>query len=107
MTAPRPFSLEFAVTPRFDLFYALYTLGGTASSPLDAWRGYARARLPREFERAARRVAPLPIFWPLFADALQRTPGEMTFDEIVASIRQMPASDLKSSILSGIFHDAA
>jgi DNA-binding transcriptional ArsR family regulator len=107
MPATHPFSLDFAVTPRFDLFYALYTVSATGSSPLETWKTYASARLPRDFEREARRVAPLPIFWPLFADALQHTPGEMTFGEIVASIRQMPANDLKSSILSGIFHDVA
>ena len=107
MSPARPFSVDFAVTPRFDLFYALYTLGSPGASPLETWKTYARARLPRDFDRAAKRVAPLPIFWPLFADALQGTPGEMTFDEIVVSIRQMPANEFKSSILSGIFHDSA
>ena len=64
-------------------------------------------RLPRDFERVAKRVAPVPLFWPLLADSLQRTPGEMTFDEIVSNLRQMPLEDLKSNILSGIFHDIA
>lgn len=107
MRAARPFPLDFAVTPRFDLFYALYTLSASTSSPLETWKARARARLPRDFEASAKLVAPLPIFWPLFADALQRTPGEMTFEEIVSSIRQMSATDLKTSILSGIFHDPA
>jgi DNA-binding transcriptional ArsR family regulator len=107
MSAARPFSVDFAVTPRFDLFYALYTLSATGASPLETWKTYAQARLPRDFARAARHVAPLPIFWPLFADALQRTAGEMTFDEIVAGIRQMPANDFKTGILSGILHDGA
>jgi DNA-binding transcriptional ArsR family regulator len=31
----------------------------------------------------------------------------MTFDEIVSSLREMPVEDLKSNILSGIFHDPA
>jgi DNA-binding transcriptional ArsR family regulator len=107
MRPPRPFPLDFAVTPRFDLFYALYALTAGTSSPLDTWKMRAAARLPRDFEGSAKRVAPLPIFWPLFADALQRIPGEMTFEEIVSSIRRMSASDLKTSILSGIFHDPA
>ena len=105
--ATRSFPVAFAVSPRFDLFYALYTLSADSPSPLDPWRTRAASRLPREFDRAAKRVAPLPIFWPLLADALQQTPGEITFDEIVASIRQMPANDLKMGIVSGIFHDAA
>jgi ArsR family transcriptional regulator len=107
MTPDRALPVTFAVTPRFDVFYALYALTHTAPSTLEEWKERAIARLPRDFERVARRVAPVPLFWPLLADALQRTPGEMTFDEIVSSLREMPVEDLKSNILSGIFHDPA
>jgi len=107
MPGDRPFSVEFAVTPRFDVFYALYALTHNAPSVLEDWRERAMARLPRDFERVAKRIAPVPLFWPLLADSLQRTQGEMTFDEIVSNLREMPAEDLKSNILSGIFHDSA
>jgi ArsR family transcriptional regulator, arsenate/arsenite/antimonite-responsive transcriptional repressor len=107
MTPDRALPVTFAVTPRFDVFYALYALTHTAPSTLEDWKERAIARLPRDFERVARRVAPVPLFWPLLADALQRTPGEMTFDEIVSALREMPVEDLKSNILSGIFHDPA
>jgi DNA-binding transcriptional ArsR family regulator len=107
MTPDRALPVTFAVTPRFDVFYALYTLTHNAPSTLEDWKERATARLPRDFERVARRVAPVPLFWPLLADALQRTPGEMTFDEIVSGLREMPPEDLQSNILSGIFHDPA
>jgi Helix-turn-helix domain len=107
MPTDRAFPVAFAVTPRFDVFYALYTLMHNAPSVLEEWKERAMARLPRDFERVAKRVAPVPLFWPLLADSLQRTQGEMTFDEIVSNLREMPAEDLKSNILSGIFHDAA
>jgi DNA-binding transcriptional ArsR family regulator len=107
MPADRAFPIAFAVTPRFDVFYALYTLTHNAPSVLDDWKERATARLPRDFQRDARRVAPVPLFWPLLADSLQRIQGEMTFDEIVSNLREMPVEDLKSNILSGIFHDAA
>ena len=84
-------SIELAVTPRFDVFYALYTLTSSASTPLDAWKEKALARLPRDFERAAKRVAPLPIFWPLLADAIVEgevmDPGIVT-DAIRSAIEQ-------------------
>ncbi len=99
--------VEFVVTPRFEAFYALYALSSSAPSPIDRWKERALLRLPRDFERVAKRVAPLPLFWPLLADVLQRTPGEMTFDDILASVREMPAEELKANILSGIFHDPA
>lgn len=99
--------LEFAVTPRFDLFYALYTLTSGGQTPLAAWREKALRRLPRDFERVARRVAPVPLFWPLLADALQGTAGEMSFEEILTTLRTMPVDELKANVLSGIFHDRA
>jgi len=107
MPPNQPFRLELAVTPRFDVFYALYTVTNGAASPLEKWKEHAIARLPRDFQRTAKRVAPVPLFWPLMADALQRIPGEMTFDEILAALRDIPAEDLKTNIVSGIFHDAA
>ena len=107
MPPDRAFPVTFAVTPRFDVFYALYTLTHDAPSVLEDWKKRAIARLPRDFDRVAGRVAPVPLFWPLLADSLQRTPGEITFDEIVSNLRQIPLEDLQSNILSGIFHDAA
>lgn len=97
--------IEFAVTPRFDVFYALYALTSTAPTPLESWKEKALQRLPRDFDRVAKRVAPLPIFWPLLADANQGVPGEVSFAEVLATIREMPVDDLKRNILSGIFHD--
>ncbi len=107
MPTDRAFPITFAVTPRFDVFYALYALSHKTPSVLEDWKARAIARLPRDFERVAKRVAPVPLFWPLLADSLRQTPGEMTFDEIVSNLREMPVEDLKSNILSGVFHDAA
>jgi DNA-binding transcriptional ArsR family regulator len=99
------FPIEFAVTPRFDVFYALYTLTSSASTQLDPWKGKALERLPRDFAQQSKRVAPLPLFWPLLADAIQSVPGEVAFEDVVSSIGEMPVEALQGSILSGIFHD--
>lgn len=99
--------IEFVVTPRFEAFYALYALSNAASTPLERWKEKALERLPPNFDRVAKRVAPVPLFWPLLADALQRTPGEMTFDDVLSTVREMPGDELKANILLGIFHDAA
>jgi DNA-binding transcriptional ArsR family regulator len=99
------FPIELAVTPRFDVFYALYALTSSAPTSLAPWKEKALGRLPRDFERVAKRVAPLPIFWPLLADATQSLPGEATFEEILSTIRDMPLRDLQRNVLSGIFHD--
>ncbi|MDP9205158.1 MAG: helix-turn-helix domain-containing protein [Gemmatimonadota bacterium] len=99
--------IEFVVTPRFEAFYALYTITSSAPTTLHRWKEKALLRLPRDFHRVATRVAPVPLFWPLLADALQRTPGEMTFEQILSVLREMPGDDIKANILSGIFHDPA
>ena len=99
--------IEFAVTPRFEVFYALNILSTGAPTPLDRWKDRALTRLPRDFDGVATRVAPVPLFWPLLADSLQDTPGEMTFEEVLATVRALPAEELKANILSGIFHDPA
>ena len=105
MTSNGSLRIEFAVTPRFDVFYALYALTSSAATPLKAWKEKALRQLPKDFDRAAKRVAPLPIFWPLLADAVQGLPGEVSFDELLSTIREMRVDDLKRNILSGIFHD--
>ena len=106
MSRTGSFPIELAVTPRFDVFYALYAITSSASSPLDPWKEKALGRLPRDFERVARRVAPLPIFWPLLADAIQDIQGEVTIEEIVSTIREISVEDLQRNILSGIFHES-
>ena len=107
MTRFAPLPIEFVVTPRFEAFYALYALTSNTPSVVDRWKEKALLRLPRDFERVAKRVAPVPIFWPLLADSIQRTPGEMTFEEILLSVSEMPGEELMASILAGIFHDPA
>jgi len=97
--------IEFAVTPRFDVFYALYTLTSSAHTPLESWKERALHRLPLDFERVSKRIAPLPIFWPLLADAIQAMLGEVSFEEVISTVREMRVDDLKRNILSGIFHD--
>jgi len=99
------FPIEFAVTPRFDVFYALYSLTSSAPSQIDPWKERTLARLPDDFDRAAKQVAPLPIFWPLLADAIQSVPGEVTFEEVLSNLRDMPTEKLQRNVLSGIFHD--
>ena len=104
---PSQLKIEVAVTPRFDVFYSLYALTSAAPGPLEQWKEKARLRLPRDFERIAKRVAPVPLFWPLLADAVQTPAGELAFDGILDGLRGMPVDELKSNILSGIFHDHA
>src|ERR1700686_65333 len=104
MPRPGSFPIKIAVTPRFSVFYALDSLTSSVPTPLDPWKVKALGRVPRDFSLIAKRVAPLPIFWPLLADAIQSVPGEVTFEEAISAIREMPVRDLQTNVLAGIFH---
>src|SRR4051812_2531249 len=100
------FPVDFAVTPRFEVFYALYTLTSPVPSRLDEWKERALLRLPGDFEKAAKKVAPVPLFWPLLADSLQGAAGELTFQQMINHLRSVAPGDLRRNLLSGIFHDS-
>ncbi len=100
-----PFPVEVILTPRFDVFYALHALTSEAPTPLGAWKERALRRLPRGFVAAAKRVAPIPIFWPLLADAVQGTRGAITFEELVSTLQSIEVGELRKNVIGGIFHD--
>jgi DNA-binding transcriptional ArsR family regulator len=99
--------VEIAVSPRFDIFYALYALGDPSPSAADQWKSRATRELPKDFENLVQRIAPRPIFWALLADALRDSHGELSFEEMVAALAGLSPADLRANILAGIFHDPA
>jgi DNA-binding transcriptional ArsR family regulator len=105
MTPETTARVEFVVSPRFDIFYALYALTSSARSTLDPWKAKTAAVIPRDFERLARRVAPVPLFWPLLADSLRDAPGAISFETIASLLNAVAPADLQRNILAGIFHD--
>jgi DNA-binding transcriptional ArsR family regulator len=99
--------VEIAVSPRFDIFYALYALADSTSSAADEWKAQAARQLPKDFENLVQRIAPRPIFWPLLADTLRDSDGELDFEEMIAALARLSPAELRANILAGIFHDAA
>lgn len=102
-----PLKITIAVSPRFDLFYALYALADPTPSAVDQWKARATGLLSDDFETITRRIAPRPIFWPLLADTLQDSHGELNFEEMIAALGALSPADLRANVLTGIFHDAA
>jgi DNA-binding transcriptional ArsR family regulator len=78
-----------------------------APTPLTEWRYRAVERLPSHFAKRAQRIAPLPIFWPLLADSTQSIRGEVTFDVMLRALGNTSPAELRSYVLSGIFHAPA
>jgi hypothetical protein len=84
------------------LFYALRTLhdGGDFGR---AWRTQAQQAIPGKLETAVDRVAPRSMMWPLLADALRDAKSELTFDEIIETLRSLNNDSFQRAILGGIF----
>jgi ArsR family transcriptional regulator len=103
VTATRPFRLyNVSVTPRFEVFYALFTLTGR-HNVLVKWRQAASAKLGNDFEGIAERVAPSAFMWPLLADALRLQPLDITGEQLVQAFRSMDDRTFQCDVLGGLF----
>lgn len=95
--------IEVAVTPRFEIFYALQALESGSVGRLDRWRRITEGRLSARLRTNLAGVAPSPLIWPLLADALRDEPGAITFPEMLQALRKMDASSFERSVLGGVF----
>lgn len=94
--------LQFAVTPRFEVFYALRVLGQEGEFA-SRWRRQTKRALPTSFQGIAKRVAPRPMMWPLLADSLRdATPGP-TFSEMLETIASLDDATFQRAVMSGVF----
>jgi ArsR family transcriptional regulator len=96
-------AIEVAVTPRFEVFYALQVLQTGAGDHVQRWRGKMQRRLTPRIRSSLTRVAPSPLMWPLLADALSDSQPAPTFTEMMADLRGMSDEFFARSVLKGIF----
>jgi ArsR family transcriptional regulator len=94
--------LHFAVTPRFEVFYALRALD-ERSKFAERWRSKTELALPAEFRAAAECVAPRPMMWALLADSLKDSKPDPTFPEMLETIRSLDDEAFQRAVLSGVF----
>ncbi len=94
--------LHFAVTPRFEVFYALRVLDGRGEFA-ERWRGETERALPADFRASAERVAPRPMMWALLADSLRDSKPDPTFPEMLETIASLDQAMFQRAVLSGVF----
>ena len=94
--------LHFAVTPRFEVFYALRVLDERGNFA-ESWRRQTEQALPREFRASAARVAPRPMMWALLADSLRDFKPDPTFPEMLETIASLDDKMFQRAVLSGAF----
>ncbi len=94
--------LQFLVTPRFEIFYALRALDEGTDLTRD-WKRVTKRLLPKNFSTAAGHVAPRPIMWPLLADTLRNGKPDLAFGEMIGVIESLDDQAFQRAILSGVF----
>jgi DNA-binding transcriptional ArsR family regulator len=98
--------ISFAVTPRFEIFYALRALSENSNIGGD-WRRKTGKLLPKSFPESVDSVAPRPIMWALLADSLRHAKPDLSFPQILDAIQSLDDYGFQSAILSGVFRDAS
>jgi DNA-binding transcriptional ArsR family regulator len=96
-------AIDVAVTPRFEVFYALQALQTGAGEHLQRWHREMQRRTTPRIRSSLTRVAPSPLMWPLLADALSDSQPAPTFTEMMADMRGMSDEFFARSVLKGIF----
>lgn len=96
-------AIDVAVTPRFEVFYALQVLQTGAGEHLQRWRREMQRRLTPRIRSSLTRVAPSPLMWPLLADSLCDSQPTPNFTEMMAEMRGMGDDFFARAVLKGVF----
>lgn len=96
-------AIEVAVTPRFEVFYALQTLQSGVGEHLQNWRREMQRRLTPRARSALTRVAPSALIWPLLADSLCDSQPTPSITEMMADMRGMGDEHFARAVLKGVF----
>lgn len=94
--------LHFAVTPRFEVFYALRVLDERGDFA-ERWWGQTERALPADFRANAERIAPRPMMWALLADSLRDSKPDPTFPEMLETIASLDDGMFQRAVLNGVF----
>jgi DNA-binding transcriptional ArsR family regulator len=99
-----PIPWKIRVSPRFELFLALWSALSDKARRHGEWRRLTRERLSPEFHRAIAALGGCPELWILFFDAPGLRPPEDEIGQVLAHIRRRPAAELAEGLLSTLLH---
>jgi len=98
------FAWQITISPRFELFLAIWSALSARARRHPEWRQRVRERLPPAFRRAQGALGGCPELWILFFDAPGPQPPEGDLAQVLASIRRRPAKDLVRGLLAALLH---
>ena len=95
---------KMRVSPRFELFLALWSALSGKATRHGEWRANVRARLGADFHRTIEALGGAAELWILFFDAPGLRLPEREIGEVLTAIRRRPAADLARGLLSTLLH---
>jgi len=95
---------KIRVSPRFELFLALWSVLSEKATRHGEWRANTRARLGADFHRTIDALGGAAQLWILFFDAPGLRPPEKEIGDVLTAIRRRPATDLAQGLLSTLLH---
>lgn len=98
------FAWQISISPRFELFLALWSALGEKARRHPEWRRRVREGLPSEFQRTYEALGACAEIWILFFDAPGLQPPESDPSEVLSAIRRRPAGELARSLLAALLH---
>jgi DNA-binding transcriptional ArsR family regulator len=96
-----------AVTPRFELFFALWSLSAPAARRHPSWRAHTRARLSPAFWNAQARMGDCPELWIVLADIPGTLGPRCRIEDVLERLRAVPPAEFKRRTLAAVLHDPA
>jgi DNA-binding transcriptional ArsR family regulator len=98
---------QIMISPRFELFLALWSAFSPKARRHEAWRQGLSRRLSPEFHRARAALGNCPEIWILFFDAAGPQPPEADLGQVLAAIAGRPPGELVQDLLAALLHSGA
>ena len=97
-----------SASPRFEPFFALWSLTSEGARRHPAWRAHTRRLLPSAFWTALERMGGCPELWILLGDAPGPLPLEAEFEAVPTALAAIsPERFRRETLFSVLHHDAA
>ena len=96
-----------SVSPRFEPFFALWSLTSEAARRHASWRARTRRLLPAAFWAAHERLGGCAELWILLGDAPGPLPLERNFDAVPAALAAIAPERFRRDMLFSVLHHEA
>jgi DNA-binding transcriptional ArsR family regulator len=101
------FAWQIAISPRYELFLALWSALSDKARRHPEWRQRVRGRLPAAFHAAHAAMGDCPEIWILFFDGPGPGAPEAELGDVLAALRRRPAEELVHGLMASLLHNSS